>query len=187
MKFIETTLPGLYLIEPYRIDDSRGFFSEIFREDFLKEQGIPLHFVQENAVYSSQTGVLRGLHYQSPPHAQAKLVRVSRGAIWDIVVDIRIGSPTYGQWLGFELSPENHRQLLIPVGFAHGYVTLKPETEVIYKVSDYYAPQTNKGVLWNDPELNIDWKLAGRNPVISPNDHTHPSFNQLDSEFTFQP
>ena len=186
MNLTQTTIPGLALIEPYKVEDSRGFFSEIFRDDLLQQHGYSLTFVQENAVYSSQTNVLRGLHYQSPPHAQAKLVRVSRGAIWDIVVDIRKGSPTYGQWFGCELSPENHRQLLVPAGFAHGYVTLQPDTEVIYKVDNYYAPTANKGIRWNDPDLNTDWKLGESSPIISPKDGTHPFFEQFESEFTYQ-
>ena len=187
MKFIETDIPDLYLIEPRKISDSRGFFSETFRDDLLQQHGIQLNFVQENAAYSTQAGVLRGLHYQSPPHAQAKLVRVTQGAIWDIAVDIRKNSPTYGQWLGFELTPENYRQLLVPAGFAHGYVTLQAETEVLYKVSDYYAPAADKGLAWNDSELDIDWKLGDAEPIISPKDQTHPSFSQLSSEFSYQP
>ena len=162
-------LSGLLLIEPKKFGDHRGFFSETFRENLLTEAGFTGHFVQENHSLSVPVGTLRGLHFQLPPRAQDKLLRVIRGRILDVVVDIRAGSPTFGEHLGVELSAENGHQLLVPKGFAHGFVTLDPDTEVLYKVTDYYAPETESGIMWNDPALGIDWKFAGE-PVLSGKD-----------------
>ena len=139
-------------------------------------------FVQDNHSMSLTVGTLRGLHYQRPPHAQAKLVRCGRGRLWDVAVDIRVGSPTYGQWVGVELSFENGRQLMIPAGFLHGFVTLEPETEIVYKCTDYYAPDCDGAVAWNDPELGIDWPTSG-DPVLSDKDAKAPLLSQIDNPF----
>ena len=171
-------IAGLLLIEPKKFGDHRGFFSETFREDVLAAAGFKGRFVQDNHSLSSEVGTLRGLHFQKPPRAQAKLVRVVRGGILDVVVDIRAGSPSFGRHLAVELSAENGRQLLVPEGFAHGFVTLEPDTEVIYKVTDYYAPESDSGILWNDPDLGIDWGLAGE-PVLSGKDAVLAPFSEL--------
>lgn len=162
-------LQGLLLVEVKKHGDHRGFFAETFREDALAAAGFHRRFVQENHSLSSQVGTLRGLHFQTAPHAQDKLVRVIRGAILDVAVDIRSDSPTFGQHVAVELSAQNCHQLLVPIGFAHGFVTLEPDTEVVYKVSDYYAPECDSGILWNDPALAIDWRLSGE-PVLSAKD-----------------
>jgi dTDP-4-dehydrorhamnose 3,5-epimerase len=172
------SIPEVFLIESRRIGDSRGFFSETFRADKLAENGFDAPFVQDNHSRSAQTGTLRGLHYQRPPQAQDKLVRVIRGAILDVAVDIREGSPTYGQSVSAELTGENGLQILVPKGFAHGFVTLEPDTEVIYKVTDYYSPECDAGILWNDPDLAVDWKFS-EEPVLSAKDIALPAFRDL--------
>ena len=174
---------GLLLIEPRRIDDDRGFFSETFHRGRLAERGFHAEFVQDNHVHSREAGVLRGLHFQSPPFAQDKLVRVTRGAILDVAVDLRRGAPTYGDHAAVELSAENWRQLLVPAGFAHGYLTLEPDTEVVYKVTAHYAPAHDHGVLWSDPDIGVDW---GRDPatlILSDKDRAAPGFRDLVSPF----
>ena len=178
MIFRRLAIPEVLLIEPKRIGDARGFFSETFRADRLAECGFEVPFVQDNHSLSAQVGTLRGLHYQRPPHAQDKLVRVIRGAILDVAVDIREGSPTFGQSVSAEISGENGLQILVPKGFAHGFVTLEPDTEVIYKVTDYYAPECDAGIVWNDPDLAVDWKLKGE-PVLSAKDIALPRFTTL--------
>ena len=142
-------------------------------------------FVQDNHSLSVAVGTVRGLHFQEPPHAQAKLVRCGQGAIFDVAVDIRIGSPTYGRWLGYELSAENGAQLYIPAGFAHGFVTLKPDSEIIYKCSDYYASGSEGSLRWDDPEIGIDWPLANE-PILSDKDAQAPLLSELDSPFTWE-
>ena len=144
-----------------------------------------MQFVQDNHSYSKAVGVLRGLHFQTPPHAQTKLIRCIRGAIWDVAVDIRRGSPTYGQWVGAELSADNGLQLLAPVGFAHGFVTLTPDTEVEYKVTDYYAPECEGGLIWNDPTLALPWPLDGGVPVLSAKDALLPMLTGFESPFAY--
>ena len=185
---IETTpLPDVLLITPRRFGDARGFFSESWNRKALEAEGLHLpDFVQDNHSFSTAKGTLRGLHYQSPPHAQGKLVRCGRGALFDVAVDIRKGSPTYGQWYGTELSFENGKQLLVPAGFAHGFVTRAPETEIIYKCSDYYAQETEGAVAWDDPEVGVDWGLGGMTPVLSDKDANAPSLADLNSPFTFE-
>lgn len=145
-----------------------------------------MEFVQDNHSLSATPGTVRGLHFQAPPHAQDKLVRCGRGALFDVAVDIRKGSPTYGQWFGVELSFENGKQLLVPAGFAHGFMTLKPDTEIIYKCTDYYAPETEGAVRWNDPAIGIDWPLSSIDPVLSDKDAIAPLFADLDSPFQFE-
>jgi dTDP-4-dehydrorhamnose 3,5-epimerase len=178
MKITPLAIPDVLLIEPKCFGDARGVFSETFREDALAAAGFTARFVQDNQSLSTAAGTLRGLHFQKPPHAQDKLVRVVQGAIRDVAVDIREGSPTYGQWLATELSAENGHQLLVPKGFAHGFITLQPDTVVIYKVTDYYSPQCDSGILWSDPRLAIDWQWQGE-PVLSDKDRTLPSFASL--------
>ena len=152
-------IPDVLLITPRRFGDERGFFAETYSRRLLAEHGFDAEFVQDNHAMSSRRGVLRGLHFQRPPFMQHKLVRVTRGAVFDVAVDIRQGSPTFGRWAGAELSAENGRQLLTPRGFAHGYLTLSETTEVVYKVTDYYAPQSEDGLSWSDPALGIDWPM----------------------------
>lgn len=179
-----TTIPDVKRIIPQRFADDRGFFAETYHEAKLADLGIDVHFVQDNHSLSSQAGTVRGLHFQAPPHAQAKLVRCGRGAIFDVAVDIRRGSPSYGQWVSAELSAENGHQLLVPAGFAHGFVTLLPDSEIIYKCSDYYAPQCEGAVRWNDPAIGVNWPLGGE-PVLSEKDACARRLADLDSPFTW--
>lgn len=185
MQFEEFDIPGLLLLVPRKIGDVRGFFSETFRVDIVTSRGLDLPFVQDNHVFSAQKGVLRGLHFQLDPHAQGKLVRCSRGSILDVAVDIRVGSPTYGRHVAVELSAENWQQLWVPPGFAHGYVTLEDNCEVIYKVTDYYAPECDRGISWNDPALGIDWRLPVTSLTLSDKDRKQPLLADLRPAFTF--
>jgi dTDP-4-dehydrorhamnose 3,5-epimerase len=182
-----TKLSGVMMLTPARFGDARGFFSESWNRKTLAAQGITLDFVQDNHSLSAQIGTIRGLHFQSPPHAQAKLVRCGRGCLFDVAVDIRRGSPTYGQWIGVELSDQNGRQLLIPAGFLHGFITRAPDTEIVYKCTDYYAPACDGAVRFDDPDIGIDWGLpAGVAPVLSDKDATAPLLRDLDSPFVFE-
>lgn len=177
---IETTaLEGVLILTPQRFGDARGWFSETFNADRMAAAGLKLNFVQDNHSFSAAKGTLRGLHYQKPPRAQDKLVRCSRGAILDVAVDVRIGSATYGQWVGVELTPDNGRQLLVPKGFLHGFVTLQPDTEVQYKCTDLYAPDCDGGVRWDS--LGIDWGVT--DPVLSAKDQVAPLFADWRSPF----
>lgn len=182
----DTPLQGVRIITPRRFGDHRGFFSESYSRRALAEAGIETEFVQDNHSLSMQAGTVRGLHFQAPPHAQDKLVRCGRGALFDVAVDIRIGSPTYGQWVGVELSFENGRQLLVPAGFAHGFVTRAPGTEIVYKCSDYYYPQTEGALRWDDPEIGIAWDMGDLSPVLSEKDAVAPLLRDLDSPFSFK-
>ena len=169
MEFVPTKIPEVVLIKPKLFEDPRGFFLETFREDTFAKAGIQEKFVQENHS-ASQKGVLRGLHYQIR-HTQGKLVRVIAGEIYDVAVDIRRSSPTFGQWVGIILSAENKYQLWVPAGFAHGFYVLSERAEVTYKVTDYYAPEWERSLLWNDPKIGVDWVLGDRDvPVLSPKD-----------------
>lgn len=181
MKVKPLNLKGVYMIEPVVHGDHRGFFMESYNEQNLANQGVSYRFVQDNQSLSSETGVIRGLHYQLNPRAQAKLVRVLSGAIYDVVVDIRKNSPTFGEWIGVVLSEHNYRQLLISKGFAHGFCTLVPNTQVLYKVDDYYSPKHDRGILWNDPDLNIDWPTS--NPILSEKDKIHPILKEAEINF----
>ena len=172
------------LIKPQRHGDHRGFFAETYSRRKYSELNIDDEFVQDNHSLSREVGTLRGLHFQAPPHAQAKLIRCGRGAIFDVAVDIRRGSPTYGQWEGYELTAENGEQLYVPVGCAHGFVTLEPDSEIVYKCSDYYAPETEGSVLWNDPDIGIDWPTAA-DPILSDKDAAAPLLSDLESPFVF--
>lgn len=170
MKVERCAIRDVLLIEPVRHGDARGFFSEVWSRRALAAQGFDVDFVQDNHAFSAQKGVLRGLHFQRPPTAQGKLVRVARGAILDVAVDIRQGSPTYGQHVAMELSAANWRQLWVPRGFAHGYVTLEPDTEVLYKTDAYYDRATDAGIAWDDPALGIDWQVDAASVILSDKD-----------------
>lgn len=185
MQVMTTELPGVLIIEPDRFGDQRGFFSESWNRRRMAGHGIEIDFVQDNHSMSLEPGTLRGLHFQTPPHAQAKLVRCGRGAFMDVVVDIRDGSPTYSRWLGVDLSFENGRQLLVPEGFLHGFVTRQPETEIIYKCSDYYAPDCDAAVHYDDPDLAIEWGLDGP-PILSDKDAAAPQLRDLPVYFAWK-
>lgn len=184
MNITETALPGVLLLEPARFGDKRGFFSESWNRKTLAAHGIEIDFVQDNHSLSEQADTVRGLHFQSPPHAQAKLVRCGRGRVFDVVVDIRKGSPTYGQWLGYDLSFDNGLQLLIPEGFLHGFATREPATEIVYKCSDYYSPECDGAVFYDDPDIGIDWNLSG-DAVLSEKDAAAPRLAEFDSPFVW--
>lgn len=172
------------LIQANRHVDDRGFFAETYSRKKYSELGIDLEFVQDNHSLSKEQGTLRGLHYQSVPHAQAKLVRCGRGAIFDVAVDIRRGSPTYGQSKSYELTSENGHQLYIPAGFAHGFMTLEPDSEIVYKCSDYYAPEAEGSLLWSDPDIGIHWPMCSK-PVLSEKDAIAPTLADFVSPFIY--
>jgi dTDP-4-dehydrorhamnose 3,5-epimerase len=176
---------AVIVYEPRRFFDDRGWFSETFNARSFRKLIDEVTFVQDNQSFSREIGTLRGLHFQIPPFAQSKLVRCLTGAILDIVVDIRSGSPTYGKWLSCEISAENGRQLFIPAGFAHGLVTLEPDTHIAYKVSDFYAPEGDKGFRWDDPDLGIEWPLPPDGPLLSPKDQLLPLFKDFESPFLY--
>ncbi len=183
----ETNLDGVVEITPRRFSDSRGHFTETYNADTLVKLGIDTHFVQDNQSYSRDQGTVRGLHFQSPPSAQAKLVRALQGVIWDVAVDVRVGSPTYGRWVGVELSDTKGNQLLIPAGFLHGFVTRTPDCMVAYKCSATYAPDCEGSVKFNDPDLAIDWGVAAEEAVLSDKDAVAPPFADFVSPFKYRP
>ena len=168
-----TALPPVMIVQPFKFEDERGFFVETYSRAALAGLGFNTEFVQDNHSLSKTPNTLRGLHYQLPPFAQAKLVRVVRGRIWDVAVDLRLNSPTFQQWFGLELSAANQTQLLIPPGFGHGFITLEADSEIIYKVSAGYSAQHDRGVAWDDPDLAIDWPVAGP-PILSAKDSSQP-------------
>jgi len=174
MQVVETAIPAVKVIVPKKFGDHRGFFSETYSRKAFEGMGIPAEFVQDNHSLSAEAGVVRGLHYQLPPAAQDKLVRVVRGAILDVAVDVRRSSPTFGRHVAEVISAANWRQIYIPAGFAHGFRTLEPDTEVIYKVTAFYSPEHDRGVRWNDPALGIDWGIAEAAAVLSDRDRRHP-------------
>ena len=182
-----TEIADIKLIKPVRHVDSRGFFSEVFKECVLREHGIDTHFVQDNHSLSTNKGVVRGLHFQIPPFAQAKLMRVTAGSILDVAVDIRWGSPSFGRYVAVVLSASEGNQIFIPEGFAHGYCTLEPDTEVIYKVSAYYSPDHDRGLLWSDPALGIVWPVSGDQVLISDKDRQNPVLSSLPRSFQYGP
>ncbi|GIX15527.1 MAG: dTDP-4-dehydrorhamnose 3,5-epimerase [Paracoccaceae bacterium] len=186
IEIAETALPGVLILTPRRFSDARGYFFESWNAARLAEAGIDIAFVQDNHSYSARAGTLRGLHYQAPPHAQAKLVRVAVGAIRDVAVDVRRGSPTFGRWVATELSAENGRQMLIPRGFLHGFVTLVPDTHVLYKADDYYAPDCDGAVRFDDPDLAIDWGIGAQEVILSEKDAAAPPFAAFDSPFVWE-
>ncbi|TDB55448.1 dTDP-4-dehydrorhamnose 3,5-epimerase [Bacillus sp. CBEL-1] len=184
MKIIKTKFDDAVVIEPKVFGDHRGFFTESYNKTLFVQHGIDMDFIQDNHSLSQQSGTLRGMHYQLAPKAQTKLVRVTRGAIYDVIIDIRKGSPTYGQWQGFILSADNKRQLLVPKGFAHGFCTLVENTEVQYKVDELYSPEHDRGIAWNDPVLKIDWPV--NEPVLSEKDTKHPTLAEADNNFEWE-
>lgn len=186
MQVIATDIADVKEIRPVRHGDARGFFSEIFRDDVLRRHGIEMAFVQENHSLSVDRGVIRGLHFQIPPMAQAKLVRAGAGAMLDVAVDIRVGSPSYGRHVAVVLSAAEGNQLFVPEGFAHGFCTLEPNTEVIYKVNRYYSPEHDRGLLWNDSALGIAWPLAEGEAVLSDKDRRHPVLADLPAFFAYR-
>ena len=182
MEIIKTKIEGVVILEPHIFKDARGYFFESFSQREFEEKVCKTTFVQDNESYSSY-GVVRGLHFQKPPFTQAKLVRVIKGAVLDIAVDLRKSSPTYGQHVAVELTEENHRQLFIPHGFAHGFAVLSDEVLFQYKCDNYYAPKSEGGILWNDPQLNIDWRIPADKIILSEKDTKHPLFKDYLSDF----
>ena len=184
MKVERLNIPEVILVTPPRFGDHRGFFSEVFKLEQFAQAGIDVPFVQDNQSLSREVGVIRGLHCQIAPHPQGKLVRCIRGAIWDVAVDAREGSATYGQWAAAELSAENGSQLWVPAGFLHGFCTLVPDTEVLYKVTDKYSKECERGVVWDDPELALPWPVAAGAAVLSEKDVVLPRMKDARGLFT---
>lgn len=184
MDLLATEIPDLFILQPAAHKDERGFFIETWRDDWGRKLRLPQPFVQDNHARSEAKGVLRGLHFQKPPHAQSKLVWVTRGAVYDVAVDLRAGSPTYGNWRGVILSAENMLRLFLPRGFAHAYLTLEPGTEFHYKVDSYYAPESEGGLRWDDPTLNISW--PARSPLLSEKDTALPLMETFQSPFLYR-
>lgn len=176
-------IPEVKIIRPKKHGDARGFFSETYSQKALAEAGVDLAFVQDNHAFSAAPGTVRGLHFQTAPFAQDKLVRVVRGSIFDVAVDMRRGSPTYGKHVSAVISAKDWNQILVPVGFAHGLVTLEPDTEVLYKVTNYYAPQHDLGLLWNDPALGIAWPVSEADAILSAKDKVQPRLADLPAYF----
>lgn len=183
MDVTETPIPGLLVLKPRRFGDDRGWFSEVWNRDTLRAAGIELDFVQDNHSMSATPGTVRGLHYQAPPRAQDKLVRCGRGLVYDVAVDVRPGSATYGQWFGIELSPDNGLQLLIPRGFLHGFVTRAANSELLYKCTDTYAPDCDGAVRWDDPDLGVDWGIDPAAAILSDKDRRAPAFRDWKNPF----
>ena len=181
-----TEIADVKVLVPVRHGDHRGFFSEVYNRKWLQEAGISIDFVQDNHSRSAERGTMRGLHFQVPPFAQAKLVRVVRGAVFDVAVDLRRGSPTFGRHVTVTLSAEAGNQVLVPVGFAHGLMTLKADTEVVYKVSDHYAPDHDRGILWNDPALGIEWPIPAAEAVLSDKDRAQPLLADFETPFAYR-
>ena len=185
MEVVETAIPDVKIITPKKFGDHRGFFSETYnRRDWI-EAGIDLTFVQDNHSRSAEQGTLRGLHYQIAPMAQDKLVRVARGAILDVAVDLRRDSPTFGQHVSEVISAENWKQVLVPIGFAHGYVTLEPDTEVLYKTTDFYSVEHERGIIWSDPDLGIDWGIGEGQVILSEKDLALPTLKEATDFFKY--
>ncbi len=186
MEVTTTAIPDVKIVTPRRHGDSRGFFAEIYNRRTWADHGLDFDFAQDNLSLSATVGTVRGLHFQAPPHAQAKLVSVLHGAALDVAVDIRAGSPSFGHHVAIPLSAEDGRQLLIPVGFAHGFCTLRPDTLFAYKVTGYYAPDHDKGVLWSDPALGIDWPVTAAAAIVSDRDAAQPTLAELPAYFTYE-
>jgi dTDP-4-dehydrorhamnose 3,5-epimerase len=185
MKIEETGLSGLKILTPLRFGDTRGFFSESWNKRLLAQHGIEFDFVQDNHSLSAAVNTVRGLHFQAPPHAQTKLVRCGRGRLFDVAVDIRAGSPTFGKWFGIELSFENGKQLLVPAGFLHGFSTRAPETEIIYKCTDHYDAAADGAVRFDDPAIGVDWGLSGP-AILSDKDRAAPLLRDLATPFIYE-
>ncbi len=184
MPFIETGIPGVVIFEPKVFEDERGYFFEGYNAKIFEEAGIKKNFVQDNQSRSNR-GVLRGLHYQLAPYAQSKLVRVLSGVVYDVAVDIRKNSPYYGKWVGVELSGENKRQFYIPAGFAHGFVVESGTAEFFYKCDQFYRPESERGILFNDPSLNINWRLSPEELALSPKDKILPVLSKAENNFVY--
>ncbi|MED1863952.1 dTDP-4-dehydrorhamnose 3,5-epimerase [Fictibacillus nanhaiensis] len=184
MNISKTKIQGILVVEPKLLGDHRGWFMETYSNEKFEEAGIGLRFIQDNQSFSEVKGTLRGLHYQLNPKAQTKLVRCTRGAIYDVAVDIRKGSPTFGDWFGIELSADNKKQLLIPKGFAHGFMTLTDDVEVQYKVDELYAPECDRGIIWNDSQIGIEWPI-NITPVLSAKDEKAPSLRETENNFIY--
>ena len=184
---VETTeIADVKILHPRKFGDERGFFSEVWNAQTFREAGIDVEFMQDNHAYNVEAGVVRGLHYQLEPKAQGKLVRVTRGAVLDVAVDIRVGSPTFGKHVAIELSADNWAQLWLPPGFAHGYCTLVPDTELLYKVTDLYSPENDCGIFWNDPALDIQWPVSPEKAILSEKDKTLPLLKDQTRLFEFR-
>ena len=186
MKVLETKLQDVKIIEMAVFGDHRGFFTESYTKEKFLVNGIDIDFIQDNHSLSVEPGVLRGMHFQTPEKAQTKLVRATTGVIYDVIVDMRVGSPTYGQWEGFILSEFNHRQLLVPKGFAHAFVTLTPNCNVQYKVDEYYSKEHDGGIAFDDPALNIQWPMPVDKLVLSEKDTMHPTLAEFDNPFVWE-
>lgn len=184
MNVIKTNVLDVYIIEPKVFGDHRGWFMEAWSKKDMEVNGLYYDFVQDNHSYSAKKGTLRGLHFQKGTAVQAKLVRCCKGAVLDVAVDIRKGSPTYLKWVAVEISAENKRQLLIPRGFAHGFLTLTDDVEFLYKEDNPYAPETDRCIIWNDPEIGIDWGI--NNPILSDKDQRAPRFSECDIDFFYE-
>lgn len=184
MEIIKTSVQDVYVIKPKVFGDHRGWFMETYSDRVMQEAGLSYHFVQDNHSFSAKKGTLRGIHFQKGDAAQAKLVRVGRGAVLDVAVDLRIGSPTYQKWVAVELSAENKMQLLIPRGFGHGFLTLTDDVEFLYKEDNLYAPTEDAGIRWNDPDLAIDWPVA--EPILSDKDQKLPFFKEQTAKFYYE-
>lgn len=182
VEFVETSLKGAYLIKPKVFRDERGFFLEFWNKKVFAQKGIEADFVQDNHSLSLKRGTLRGLHFQLPPYAQAKLVRVTRGKVYDVIVDLRKNSETFGKWEGFELSAENFEMVFVPRGFAHAFLTLENNTDFLYKVDNFYTQEADSGIIWNDPDLKIDWPI--KNPILSEKDSKLQFFKDFKSPFS---
>jgi dTDP-4-dehydrorhamnose 3,5-epimerase len=179
-------IPEVLEIKPRKFGDDRGFFSETFNAQRFADAGVSMPWVQDNQSLSAAKYTLRGLHFQAPPFAQDKLVRVLKGSILDVAIDIRHGSPTFGQWVSLEVSAKAFNQILVPKGFAHGFLTLEPDTEVLYKVSAPYSGEHDRGIRWDDPEIGIDWPLGGETPMLSDKDKVAPTLSETPVIFTFE-
>ena len=184
MNIIKTEIEGVVIVELKVFGDNRGWFAETYSKEKFHQLGVDVEFIQDNHSFSAQKGVLRGLHFQQPPMAQTKLVRCTRGEILDVAVDIRKGSPTYKKWVAVKLTEENKRQLLVPKGFAHGFVTLTDNVEVHYKVDEYYSPENDRGIRYDDPEINVDWGVE--DPILSEKDLKAPLFKDCDIDFVYE-
>ena len=185
-EFIRHAIPEVVEVIPPKYGDHRGFFSEVFKRSAFADEGIDIDWIQDSQSFSTAVGTVRGLHFQVPPDGQDKLVRVLRGAIYDVAVDIRKGSPSYGKWVGVELSVEKWNQLLVPIGFAHCFMTIAPDTEVLYKVSGPYSKEHEGAIRWNDPALKIDWPELGVEPTLSDKDVVAPLLEDFDSPFIYE-
>lgn len=181
--FEKTAISGVTIVMPKKFEDERGFFSEVYNAGAWAKAGLEFTFMQDNQSFSRDVGTLRGLHFQTPPFAQDKLVRVVKGRIMDVAVDLRQSSSTFGRHVAVELSAENWRQLFVPIGFAHGFVTLEPNTEIAYKVTNYYSPEHDRGLAWDDPDLGIDWPVAQDRVVLSAKDRGWPRLRDLPEAF----